>query len=283
MVSAVPMSRSRGSLSGLALVLLGAWGGLALFIGPYFHFGYLPDKAWHYSTGRLYASIVPGGVVLLMGLIVTATKSRWLGGLCALVAALAGAWFVVGRTILRVVNTSVSAYSIGHPMGTTVSRILLTDVACFSGLGVLIVFFAALSSGRISIAAHKDFEKLSEAAGAAGAGAVGGLASVGLGSAASSYDPYQPTSSIQTFLPTQEEPVVGGETRFPSQYPTVGQDAGQEQYPASSVDPFGASTNTFTPGQAGYSPGQSQYPPTQEQTNPLSGPTQEQQFPPAQR
>jgi hypothetical protein len=281
MVSAVPMSRSRGSLSGLALVLLGAWGGLALLVGPYFNFGYLPDKALHYSTGRLYASIVPGAVVLLMGLIVMATKSRWFGGLCALVAALGGAWFVVGRGILEVVGTSFPLNSVRAPIGTTASQVLLTEVACFSGLGVLIVFFAALSSGRISIAAHKDFERLGAAAGAAGAGPMGGLASVGLSSAIPSYDPYQPTSNVQPFLPTQEEPVVGGETRFPSQYPTVGQD----QYPASSADPFGASTNTFTAGQGGYpgDPTQAQYPPPAEQTNPLSGPTQEQQFPPAQR
>jgi len=32
--------RSRGALSGVLLVLLGTWGGLIAFVGPYFHYAY---------------------------------------------------------------------------------------------------------------------------------------------------------------------------------------------------------------------------------------------------
>src|SRR5260370_30402899 len=99
MGSAVRMSRNRGSVSGLALVLLGAWGGLAPFIGPYFNFGFQPDKAWSYSSGRLYAAIVPGGVALLMGLVLLGTRSRWFRVTCSLIAAVAVAWFVAGRAV----------------------------------------------------------------------------------------------------------------------------------------------------------------------------------------
>jgi hypothetical protein len=35
--------RSRGVLSGLLLVLLGIWGALIPFIGPYFHYAFTPD------------------------------------------------------------------------------------------------------------------------------------------------------------------------------------------------------------------------------------------------
>ena len=38
--------RTRGVLSGLLLVLLGAWGALVPFVGPYFHYAYTPDTAW---------------------------------------------------------------------------------------------------------------------------------------------------------------------------------------------------------------------------------------------
>ena len=38
--------RSRGALSGVLLVLLGAWGGVIAFVGPYFHYAYTPDSAW---------------------------------------------------------------------------------------------------------------------------------------------------------------------------------------------------------------------------------------------
>jgi hypothetical protein len=49
----VPMRR--GALAGVLLVLLGAWGGLIAFIGPYSHYAYAPDRAWSYTTGRRQA------------------------------------------------------------------------------------------------------------------------------------------------------------------------------------------------------------------------------------
>lgn len=162
MASAVPMSRSRGSLSGLALILLGAWGGLAPFIGPYFQFGFSPDKAWAYSTGRLYLSILPGVVVLLTGLVVLTTRSRWFGGLCALIAALGGAWFALGQFTLTVVAGNAQTYSPGSPIGDSLARITMSEVGSFAGVGVLIVFFAALALGRQSIAAHKDHVKFGD-------------------------------------------------------------------------------------------------------------------------
>src|SRR5215472_12081350 len=160
MTSAVPMSRSRGSLSGFALVLLGAWGGLAPFFGPYFHLGFQPDKTWHYDTGRLYLVGLPGVVTVLSGFVGLTTKSRWLAGFSGFLAALAGLWFVLGRaTMLFIGNSATVSYvrSVASPISTTSRGIILTDLLLFTGLGVLIVFFGALASGRVSIGAYKDF------------------------------------------------------------------------------------------------------------------------------
>jgi hypothetical protein len=281
MASAVPMSRSRGSLSGLALLLLGAWGGLAPFVGPYFHFGFQPDKAWSYDAGRLYLVIVPGAVVLLCGLIVMATKSRWLAGVSGIIAALGGLWFVLGRTTMLFIGTSTAPYvrSLLNPIAHSPRGAILTEVVFFTGLGALIVFSGALASGRVSIGAYRDFVRFGDATAGAAAGAVGGgLASVGLstspsyGSASPSYTPYQPTN-VSPFPPA-EDPTVGGQVKFPTQYPTTG---------GETVASSGASANPFTPGQVTYSPGQTRYPPAQEpQTNPLTAPTQEQKSPPGQ-
>src|SRR4029450_4119930 len=41
--------RSRGALSGVVLVFLGAWGALIPFIGPYFQFAYTPGTVWVYT------------------------------------------------------------------------------------------------------------------------------------------------------------------------------------------------------------------------------------------
>src|ERR1700761_7141364 len=127
------MSRSRGSLSGLMLVLLGAWAGLAPLIGPYFKFGFQPDQAWHYSMGRLFLSLVPGGVVLLAGLVVLITRSRWFGGFCALIAALGGAWLITGQAALLILTGTT--YTDGAPVATSPKIILLTSLACFAGTG----------------------------------------------------------------------------------------------------------------------------------------------------
>jgi len=286
MTSAVPMSRSRGSLSGLALVLLGVWGGLAPFVGPYFHLGFQSDKSWSYDTGRLYLVIVPGAVALVCGLIVMATKNRWLGGVAGVIAALAGLWFVLGRaTMLFIATATTQSYvrSLIHPIALSPRGTILTEIVTFTGVGLLIVFFGALAAGRVSIGAYRDFVRLGDAASGA---STGGLASVGLGSTSPSYGsatpsygsatppitPYQPTS-VSPFPPA-EEPIVGGQAKFPSQYPSAGDET---------IAQPGAGGNTFTPGQVTYSPGQTKYPPIQEQkTNPLTAPTQEQKFPPGQ-
>ena len=42
MAGTLRVRRSRGALSGLLLVLLGIWGALIPFVGPYFHYAYTP-------------------------------------------------------------------------------------------------------------------------------------------------------------------------------------------------------------------------------------------------
>src|SRR6202034_3059493 len=94
-VARVP--RSRGGVSGVLLILIGAWGGLAPFVGPYFRFAYTPDKAWAYTSGRLWLSIVPGAAALLGGLLVTGAAHRAVGCFGAFFGALAlGRCSVVG-------------------------------------------------------------------------------------------------------------------------------------------------------------------------------------------
>ena len=46
MAGMLQMRRSRGAFSGFLLILLGLWGALIPFVGPYFDFAYTPDKAW---------------------------------------------------------------------------------------------------------------------------------------------------------------------------------------------------------------------------------------------
>lgn len=149
--------RTRGGVSGALLILLGLWGGLAPFVGPYFHFGYLPDTTWHYSTGRLYYSIIPAAAVLLGGLMVVLTRNRGVGIAGGVLAALGGLWFALGEPFVTIVlkHASVTA---GNPVPGTALRVWLESIALFGGLGLLVVFLGALAIGRFSTVGAQDVD-----------------------------------------------------------------------------------------------------------------------------
>ena len=58
------------------LVLLGLWGALIPLVGPYFHYAYTPDTAWHLTAGRIWLEIVPGAAVLVGGVLLMVSASR---------------------------------------------------------------------------------------------------------------------------------------------------------------------------------------------------------------
>jgi hypothetical protein len=150
--------RSRGGICGLLLILLGLWGGLAPFIGPYFHFGYTPDSAWQYNSGRLYFSVIPGAAALLGGLLVAGTRSRAAGVLGGFLAVLGGAWFALGDTFMTIVLKKT--YSIGQPIAPSGGSLALGEylesLALFAGVGTLIMVIGAIAMGRLSQLAARD-------------------------------------------------------------------------------------------------------------------------------
>src|SRR5215471_9850034 len=76
MTAMMRVPRTRGAGSGLVLILLGAWGALIPFVGPYFHFAYTPDTAWAWTWGRFFLEIVPGVATALGGLILVISAFR---------------------------------------------------------------------------------------------------------------------------------------------------------------------------------------------------------------
>lgn len=154
MAGILRVPRSRGALTGLLLVLLGAWGALIPFVGPYFHYAYLPDTAWTYTAGRLWLEILPGAAAALGGLILLAAAVRPVALFGAVLAALAGAWFTVG-TVLSPLWATGGAGTAGLPAGGTFAR-AIEQIGFFAGLGVAIVFVSALAIGRLSVITLRD-------------------------------------------------------------------------------------------------------------------------------
>ncbi|HTT52744.1 MAG TPA: hypothetical protein VMH35_15205 [Streptosporangiaceae bacterium] len=155
MAGMLRVPRSRGALSGFLLVLLGLWGGLIAFVGPYFHFAYTPGVAWTYTSGRLWLEILPGAGTLLGGLILLASRTRPVAMFGAWLAAVSGAWFVLGRSLSPLWNPA-GAVIIGSPVGSSTLTRVLEEASYFTGLGVVIVFLAALSLGRLSVIGVRD-------------------------------------------------------------------------------------------------------------------------------
>lgn len=233
MADGVRTPRSRGGLSGLALILLGVWGGIAPFVGPTLGFGFTPNQAWHSTPGRLDLSAIPGGLVLLMGLVVLVTRSRWLGGLCAFIAALGGMWFIAGGAIVTLPPASLTGeIRTGTPLGSGPHIVVLTNLAFFTGVGALILFFAATALGRFSIAAYRDFSADDgDVAGLTGAEVYGDY----------QQGPQQPYAAQQQFgsqYPSTDQFPPEHYSAPTQQYPPAGQyQSPAGQYPQH--DPFG--------------------------------------------
>jgi hypothetical protein len=147
--------RSRGAVSGLLLVLLGLWGALIPLVGPYFHYAYTPDSAWTLTAGRVWLEIVPGAATFLGGIILLASASRPLAMVGAELAAAAGAWFALGMVLIPL-WPAASTLNPGSPAGTTTVLRQLEHLGFYTGLGVVIVFVAALALGRLTVVGVRD-------------------------------------------------------------------------------------------------------------------------------
>jgi len=152
-------ARSRGAITGLGLVLLGAWGAVIPFIGPYFHFGYPPQSTWTWTATRGWLEVLPGAATFLAGLVLLVTASRVVGVLASWLAAAAGAWFVLGPLLAPVWDTA----RLGTPVGTPTDA-SMAQLGMFYGLGAVIMLFAGTALGRFSLVAARDVARAEQIA-----------------------------------------------------------------------------------------------------------------------
>jgi hypothetical protein len=148
------MPRSRGAVTGLLLIILGMWGALIPFVGPYFKFAYTPDHAWAWSTARGWLEVFPGVTTVLGGLLLVVSGNRATAMFGGWLAAFAGAWFVVGRALASTLQIG----EVGHPIAATDARRAVLEICYFSGLGALMVFLAGAVLARLSVRMARDVE-----------------------------------------------------------------------------------------------------------------------------
>ena len=146
--------RSRGAVSGFLLLLLGLWGALIPFVGPYFDFAYEPNTPWMWTAERGWLEVLPGAVTVLGGLLLLFSANRATALFGGWLAVVAGAWFVIGRLFA----TPLGLGDLGAPTQTGQSGIIALELAFFTGVGSLIIAIGGMALGRLSVRSVRDIE-----------------------------------------------------------------------------------------------------------------------------
>src|ERR1022692_2981473 len=163
MAGMLRVSRSRGAFSRVLLVLLGVWGGLIPFLGPYVHYAYTPDRAWTYTSGRFWLEILPAVGAVLGGLIVLVSRLRPVALLGASLAALSGCWFAIGGALAPLWTAAAALPAQGTAVGGPAAR-AVEQIGFFTGLGAAIAVVASIALGRLSVVAARDLKTAAQPA-----------------------------------------------------------------------------------------------------------------------
>jgi hypothetical protein len=145
------LPRTRGAVSGLVLLVAGLWAALVPFFGPYLNLSIGTDQTWHWTTDRLWLSVLPGAVAALGGLLLIRAVTRGAAAFASWLGVCAGVWLIVGQTVSLLWNHGTSAA--GQPLFGNVHKAVEEGVY-FYAVGALILFFAAFALGRLALPAR---------------------------------------------------------------------------------------------------------------------------------
>lgn len=148
----VHIPRSRGALSGILLIIFGAWAAIIPFIGPLFFYAYTPAKAWDWTAARGWLEVLPGAVALLAGVALVVSANRVTASFAAWLGIASGAWLVISRDVAVWLHLG----SPGNPASSSPFLAALESLGLFSGIGAAIAIVAALALGRLSVRSVHD-------------------------------------------------------------------------------------------------------------------------------
>ncbi len=148
------LPRRRGAVNGLLLILLGAWGGLVPFFGPRIGLSYTSDPAWTITWAKVWLEVLPAVAVVIGALGLIGTAARAGGVFWGWLAALGGAWFMVGQTVSQLWTHGRGEF--GAPAAATVAGRTVEELVFFYGLGAVIVFLAGVAIGRFTVPVRQD-------------------------------------------------------------------------------------------------------------------------------
>lgn len=130
-------------ITGLMLLILGAWAAILPFVGPLFGFRMDGTPAWTWTNAHWQLNLAPGALAVLAGLLLLIGRraSAVLGGWLAVIA---GGWLVVGPLF-------ASLWLSGAPQTQVASSTLdqaMRPLGYHYGTGLVIVLLGAWMIGR---------------------------------------------------------------------------------------------------------------------------------------
>lgn len=133
---------------GLLTIVVSAWGGILPYVGALFGYRIDGSPAWVFNLPHGVLALAPGAVGVLAGslMISTATRVRYGLGragltLAGLLAAASGAWFVIGPSAWRVLDSA------NYLVGRTPSTMLAHQIGAAFGPGVLLALLGGAAIG----------------------------------------------------------------------------------------------------------------------------------------
>jgi hypothetical protein len=137
--------------SGVLILLLGAWGGIAPYVGPLFGYHMDAGGAWQWTTARAELSLGPGVIAVLGGLLLMIGASRGAQRFGAFIAGAAGTWFVVGSIFYPLwAGTSVALPTASSAGISAIWMRTVESLGFFLGTGVLIAILAGYAYGALA-------------------------------------------------------------------------------------------------------------------------------------
>jgi hypothetical protein len=130
-------------LTGLVLVVLGAWAGILPYVGPLFGFRIDQTAAWSWTTPHWELNLAPGALAVLGGLFLLLGRraSAVLGGWLAMIA---GTWLVVGPLFASLWIHAAGQTQVASPTLAAAMR----PLGYHYGTGLVIVMLSAWIIGR---------------------------------------------------------------------------------------------------------------------------------------
>lgn len=165
--------RTKGALSGFIIFVLGVWGALIPFVGPYFNYAMHTDQTWHWFADRGWLQVLPGAVAVVGGLMLMSGRTRSRTMLGAMLGIAAGLWFIVGPTVSMLWHHG--AITVGPPIARHTFTRMLEWIGMFYGVGGLITLFSSYALGFLAALPIVD-ERVVGRTVATGTGAAAGYA-----------------------------------------------------------------------------------------------------------